>query len=167
MRWKRENSTSKRGCNLINAGSARKRRQRRERTTTRKNPIGLATCRAVGLAEAEARQRSTNTNHFSRARSTHCTRKDASSGLDEKDLSNPSDVQKPKPSPNARPLITLASVRFFLTCWVASRTRSSREPSSSNFHPTIRAFGKRSRRFAITFGFGASSTDNVSFSLPI
>src|ERR1700751_4053046 len=39
MRWKRENSTSKRGCNLINAGSAREGRQRRERTTTQK-PIG-------------------------------------------------------------------------------------------------------------------------------
>jgi hypothetical protein len=53
-------------------------------------------------------------------RSTQSTRKEANSGLEEKHSPNPSPVQNPKPSPNARPLMTQASVRFFLTCAVAS-----------------------------------------------
>ena len=53
-------------------------------------------------------------------RSAQSTRKDANSGLEEKHSPNPCPVQNPKPSPNARPLMTQASVRFFLTCAVAS-----------------------------------------------
>ncbi len=87
-------------------------------------PRNLSRHRPCGGGSEAALHQSLITNHFSflishfslPSRSAHLTRNAASSVFDKKDSRKPSDVQNPKPSPNARPLITQASVRFFLTC---------------------------------------------------